>query len=116
MWASSHKVLPDIRVPFLAVNAADDPIVQEVSNLIHQICGRCSAPTPQHGRQGQPQPTSGDDSDKEEKEKHWWQRRSTRSGLGYVIAQLGPGPTVTSTSTCQIGGGILAGALAVGAG
>ena len=29
-WASSHKVLPDIRVPFLAVNAADDPIVQEV--------------------------------------------------------------------------------------
>jgi predicted alpha/beta-fold hydrolase len=29
-WASSHKVLPDIKVPFLAVNAADDPIVQEV--------------------------------------------------------------------------------------
>ena len=70
-WASSHKVLPDIRVPFLTVNAADDPIVQEVPDPIHQICGRCSALAPQHGQQGQPQPTSGDDSDKEEKEKHW---------------------------------------------
>lgn len=28
VWASSHKVLADIRVPFLAINAEDDPIVQ----------------------------------------------------------------------------------------
>lgn len=27
MWASSHESLKDIRVPLLAVNAADDPIV-----------------------------------------------------------------------------------------
>lgn len=27
-WASSHDVLADIRVPFLALNADDDPIVQ----------------------------------------------------------------------------------------
>ncbi len=27
IWASSHKVLGDIRVPFLALNADDDPIV-----------------------------------------------------------------------------------------
>ncbi|THH18139.1 hypothetical protein EW146_g2777 [Bondarzewia mesenterica] len=27
-WGSSHKALKDIRVPFLAVNAGDDPIVQ----------------------------------------------------------------------------------------
>jgi uncharacterized protein len=26
-WASSHKVLGDVSVPFLAINAADDPIV-----------------------------------------------------------------------------------------
>jgi len=30
VWSSSHKVLPDIKVPFLAINAADDPIVHEV--------------------------------------------------------------------------------------
>jgi predicted alpha/beta-fold hydrolase len=30
VWSSSHKMLPDIKVPFLAINAADDPIVQEV--------------------------------------------------------------------------------------
>ena len=30
VWSSSHKVLPDIRVPFLSINAADDPIVQDV--------------------------------------------------------------------------------------
>ncbi|KAF7440481.1 hypothetical protein PC9H_000826 [Pleurotus ostreatus] len=29
-WASSHKVLGDVKVPFLAVNAADDPVVQDV--------------------------------------------------------------------------------------
>ncbi|KAG7445503.1 AB-hydrolase YheT [Guyanagaster necrorhizus] len=29
-WASSHYVLPDVRVPLLALNAADDPIVQKV--------------------------------------------------------------------------------------
>lgn len=27
VWASSHRSLPEIRVPFLALNAADDPIV-----------------------------------------------------------------------------------------
>lgn len=29
-WASSHCVLQDIRVPFLAINAADDPVVRHV--------------------------------------------------------------------------------------
>jgi predicted alpha/beta-fold hydrolase len=29
-WASSHKVLADIRMPYLAINAADDPVVQHV--------------------------------------------------------------------------------------
>jgi predicted alpha/beta-fold hydrolase len=30
IWASSHKVLGDIRVPFLTLNSADDPIVRSV--------------------------------------------------------------------------------------
>ncbi|KAF9246540.1 AB-hydrolase YheT [Melanogaster broomeanus] len=29
-YASSHKVLGDIRIPFLSISAADDPVVQEV--------------------------------------------------------------------------------------
>ncbi|KAG6897798.1 hypothetical protein C0992_010874 [Termitomyces sp. T32_za158] len=29
-WASSHNVVQDIRVPFLAINAADDPVVRHV--------------------------------------------------------------------------------------
>lgn len=29
-YASSHKVLGDVRIPFLAINAADDPVVQDV--------------------------------------------------------------------------------------
>ena len=29
-WSSSHEVLPGIRIPLLAINAADDPIVQQV--------------------------------------------------------------------------------------
>ena len=29
-WASSHKVVVDIKVPFLAINAADDPVVRDV--------------------------------------------------------------------------------------
>lgn len=29
-WASSHKCLKDIRIPFLAINSEDDPIVQEI--------------------------------------------------------------------------------------
>ncbi|TFK76467.1 AB-hydrolase YheT [Pluteus cervinus] len=29
-WASSHKVLKDVRVPFLAINATDDPVVHKV--------------------------------------------------------------------------------------
>jgi hypothetical protein len=29
-WASSHYVVRDIRVPFLAINAADDPVVRHV--------------------------------------------------------------------------------------
>lgn len=29
-WGSSHHVLPDVRVPLLALNAADDPIVRTV--------------------------------------------------------------------------------------
>lgn len=29
-YASSHKVLGSIRIPFLSINAADDPVVQEV--------------------------------------------------------------------------------------
>ncbi|CAL1704788.1 unnamed protein product [Somion occarium] len=30
VWASSHKLLPQVRVPFLALNASDDPIVKEL--------------------------------------------------------------------------------------
>ena len=30
IWASSHRCLSDIRVPLLAINAADDPIVRHV--------------------------------------------------------------------------------------
>ena len=29
-YASSHKVLGNIRIPFLSINAADDPVIQEV--------------------------------------------------------------------------------------
>ncbi|KAF7294953.1 AB hydrolase-1 domain-containing protein [Mycena indigotica] len=29
-WASSHEIVHKIRVPFLAINAADDPVVQHV--------------------------------------------------------------------------------------
>lgn len=29
-WASSHKYLKDVRIPFLAINAEDDPIVQDI--------------------------------------------------------------------------------------
>jgi uncharacterized protein len=29
-WASSHNVVNDIRVPYLAINADDDPIVQDI--------------------------------------------------------------------------------------
>lgn len=29
-WASSHYVLPDVRTPLLALNSADDPVVQNV--------------------------------------------------------------------------------------
>ena len=29
-WASSHYVLNDIRVPYLAINAVDDPVVEHV--------------------------------------------------------------------------------------
>jgi predicted alpha/beta-fold hydrolase len=29
-WASSHNVVKDIRVPYLAINAADDPVVRHV--------------------------------------------------------------------------------------
>ncbi|KAL4067606.1 Alpha/Beta hydrolase protein [Scleroderma yunnanense] len=29
-YASSHKVLGDVRIPFLAINASDDPVVQDV--------------------------------------------------------------------------------------
>ena len=29
-YSSSHKVLGNIRIPFLSINAADDPVVQEV--------------------------------------------------------------------------------------
>ena len=29
-WGSSHKIIKDITVPFLAINAADDPIVKHV--------------------------------------------------------------------------------------
>ncbi|KAI0798050.1 AB-hydrolase YheT [Abortiporus biennis] len=30
VWASSHDLLPDVRVPLLAMNADDDPIVQKL--------------------------------------------------------------------------------------
>ncbi|OBZ74867.1 hypothetical protein A0H81_05129 [Grifola frondosa] len=30
LWASSHNVLADVRVPLLAINANDDPIVQDL--------------------------------------------------------------------------------------
>jgi hypothetical protein len=29
-WSSSHEVLPGVRIPLLAINSADDPIVQDV--------------------------------------------------------------------------------------
>ena len=29
-YASSHKVLGNVRIPFLSINAADDPVVQEI--------------------------------------------------------------------------------------
>ncbi|KAJ7632595.1 Alpha/Beta hydrolase protein [Roridomyces roridus] len=29
-WGSSHKIVSNIRIPYLAINAADDPIVQHV--------------------------------------------------------------------------------------
>lgn len=29
-WASSHKILNKVAVPYLSINAADDPIVQEI--------------------------------------------------------------------------------------
>ena len=29
-WGSSHHIIKDIRVPFLAINAADDPVVRHV--------------------------------------------------------------------------------------
>lgn len=29
-WGSSHKVIGDIKVPFLSINARDDPVVQDV--------------------------------------------------------------------------------------
>lgn len=29
-YASSHKVIGSVRIPFLSINAADDPVVQEV--------------------------------------------------------------------------------------
>ncbi|KAG6333128.1 hypothetical protein ID866_5955 [Astraeus odoratus] len=29
-YAASHKVLGEVRIPFLAINAADDPVVQDV--------------------------------------------------------------------------------------
>lgn len=29
-WASSHEVVKDIKVPFLAINASDDPVVRHV--------------------------------------------------------------------------------------
>jgi hypothetical protein len=34
-WASSHHVLQDIRVPFLGINAADDPLIHHVP--LHDI-------------------------------------------------------------------------------
>jgi len=30
VWASSHYVVPNIKIPFLAINAADDPVVRDV--------------------------------------------------------------------------------------
>jgi predicted alpha/beta-fold hydrolase len=30
LWASTHKLVADVRVPLLAINAADDPVVQKV--------------------------------------------------------------------------------------
>lgn len=30
VWCSSHKIVPQIRVPFLAINADDDPVVKHV--------------------------------------------------------------------------------------
>ena len=75
------------------------------------------APAGQHGQQGQPQPTSGDDSDREEKEKHWWQKEEHKKQLGvrHCTAWTRTHCNI-AFATCQIGGGILAGALAVGAG
>ena len=74
------------------------------------------APAPQHGQQGQPQPTSGDDSDKEEKEQHWWQKEEHKKQLGVRHCAAWTRTHCNIASTCQIGGGLLAGALAVGAG
>ena len=38
-WASSHRHLKDIRVPFLAINSLDDPIVRELPLLAPQETG-----------------------------------------------------------------------------
>ena len=36
-WASSHTVLSDVRVPLLAMNADDDPIVREFPKDVGKI-------------------------------------------------------------------------------
>ncbi|KAF8478227.1 AB-hydrolase YheT [Gautieria morchelliformis] len=38
-WASSHHYVKDIRVPFLAINSLDDPIVREVPVPVPQEAG-----------------------------------------------------------------------------
>ena len=49
VWASSHKVLGDVKVPLLALNSDDDPIVsiEKVDNAVTACrnvlsCPRCS--------------------------------------------------------------------------
>jgi len=52
VWASSHKVLVDVKIPFLAVNAADDPVVQEIPKYADGNSWVVMAVTPKGGHLG----------------------------------------------------------------
>lgn len=51
-WASSDQALLDIRVPFLAINSADDPIVQKIPSKEHENGWTAIAVTPGGGHLG----------------------------------------------------------------
>lgn len=51
-YASSHKVLGNIRIPFLSINAADDPVVQEVPEVTEVSDWVVTVLTPNGGHLG----------------------------------------------------------------